>query len=692
SNNVNHPDFADRSAQNIADEINDFLPEGLERVTDVDIYYTDVSLSITQLHIIEDREFLGPGSMFLNVLLNDDHDSHNYIFDNGGSYYVANDGTYLDVDISLTTYLYSMDGWFAIEIHGWEADPVVGWPDDYMGGELIWFNLDGYTSRSISGWVSLNDYPPDGGTEPIQMEVYLELDFSNIEKASYPDDFTTSFDASYLISLIYFPKVYYDTLDFAHLVLIENIYHQVYYGYDPAIGANAYLIYYMFYWPHEVDFQGIQFGHYYDFEPLLMYVQDIGLEPYRIVYRDIGTYTLPPKIVAQDDYASTGSGTTNVSVSTPLMPLLGDHCQVQYEIVNDYYSTPAYHYYTDHGLTPYMTVPYITITNTYHQMEIGVPPGSGEAVLTPLQNYLLPMTNDFLRWGYGKLDEAFESPINVYEGVNLWNGADYRVPDNMSLTFDMLHNPFDFPYIVDGYEEIVHYTEAKQEYRENGLYYDIDLGLSFSVPATVTLSVPTQVTTGETYDIDIDLVLDSNEIGITFDYSINLGYVLHWWFIGLEENVTYSGECNFAVNLDDIEGIVSSLGMSTESLLGEYQGGWITVTDFSTSPNLLDTMLDCTIEIHLLRILTDLLGTTGVGKLIDLVKLFMSDVDLIASPMISGYMTADLLAENSVISLDASELTFNEGATQKTVEMTVLGGASQTSIRLSNMQYHVEFA
>jgi hypothetical protein len=54
SNNVNHPDFADRSAQNIADEINDFLPEGLERVTDVDIYYTDVSLSITQLHIIED--------------------------------------------------------------------------------------------------------------------------------------------------------------------------------------------------------------------------------------------------------------------------------------------------------------------------------------------------------------------------------------------------------------------------------------------------------------------------------------------------------------------------------------------------------------------------------------------------------------------------------------------------------------
>ncbi|MHA2242821.1 MAG: hypothetical protein ACXACE_14550 [Candidatus Thorarchaeota archaeon] len=194
-------------------------------------------------------------------------------------------------------------------------------------------------------------------------------------------------------------------------------------------------------------------------------------------------------------------------------------------------------------------------------------------------------------------------------------------------------------------------------------------------------------------DIDINLALDSNEIGITFDYSINLGYVLHWWFIGIEENVTYSGECNFAVKLDDIAGLITSLGMSTESLLGEYEGGWLTVTDFSTSPNLLDTMLDCTIEIHLLRILTDLLGAvTGVGDLIDIVKLFISDVDLIASPMISGYMTADLLTENSAISLDTSELTFNEGATQKTVEMTVLGGVSQTSIRLSNMQYHVEFA
>ncbi|MHA2207395.1 MAG: hypothetical protein ACXABC_16185, partial [Candidatus Thorarchaeota archaeon] len=100
TNNVNHPDFADRSASNIVDEIDDFLPEGLERVTDVDVYYTDVSLSITQLHIIEDREFLGPGSMFLNILLNDDNDNRNYRFDNGGSYYVANDGTYLDVDIS----------------------------------------------------------------------------------------------------------------------------------------------------------------------------------------------------------------------------------------------------------------------------------------------------------------------------------------------------------------------------------------------------------------------------------------------------------------------------------------------------------------------------------------------------------------------------------------------------------------
>lgn len=179
-------------------------------------------------------------------------------------------------------------------MHGWEADPDIGWPDDYMGGEDLWYSLDGYSSRSISGWCAFDDYAPDGGNEPIQIEVYIEIDFTNIEEFSYPDDFATWHDASYLMSSVYFPKVHYDTYDSAGNVPIETIYEEVYYGYDESISDYAYVIFYLFYWNHETDNFGAQFGHYYDYEPLLMFVQDIGEEPYRIVYRDIGDNTLPP--------------------------------------------------------------------------------------------------------------------------------------------------------------------------------------------------------------------------------------------------------------------------------------------------------------------------------------------------------------------------------------------------------------
>ena len=689
-NTVTPDDFTERSAATVAESVNDFLPEGLERVTDVDVYSTDLTFSITQIYVIEDREFLDGGSIFLTAELNRDQTS---LFDNDGSYYYAHDGTLLDVDnIVWTTSLTSMDGWFAIEIHGWEADPIIEWPDDYMGGEVLWFNLNGYASRSVSGWVSLDDYAPDGGVSELQMQVYIEFEFTNIQVLSYPDNFMTSFDGSWLISYVYFPKVYYDTFDFGNTPLIESIYQQVYYGYDPSINANAYLIYYMFYWEYEAEIAGILMGHYYDYEPLLMYVEEIGQEPYRIVYRNVGDRILPPELVIQDNSVTPHSGSSDAEVSTPLMPLLGDQSSVDYRYTDIYFNTPAFHYETIHGLTPFMTVPYITITNTFHQMEVGVPLGSGMAGLPPLEVCMLPMTNDVIREGYGRLDEAFDSAINVYEGVNLFGGGDYRVPYNMSLTLDMLHNPFEFPYIVDCMEDIVHYTETAQDYRENGLYYDIDLGLSFSVPATVTFDIPTQVTVGETYDVGIDLALDAEDITISFAYDILLEYVLHWWFIGFEDSVSYSGQCDFNVNLEEVSDLISFLGLSSESVTGDYHGEWITVSDFSTSTDLLGTMLDCTVEIHLLTILSDLLGATGVGQLIDVLYIFFSDIDLIANPTLSGYVTADLLTENTAISLDTSELTFSEGTTQKTVQMTAVGGASQSGIRLSNMQYNVEFS
>ena len=84
--------------------------------------------------------------------------------------------------------------------------------------------------------------------------------------------------------------------------------------------------------------------------------------------------------------------------------------------------------------------------------------------------------------------------------------------------------------------------------------------MSFTVPATVTLSTPTEVTRGQDYDITVDLSLESNDIIITFDYAINLGFVFNWWFIELDKNATFDGSIELAVDLDAISDVISALG------------------------------------------------------------------------------------------------------------------------------------
>jgi hypothetical protein len=677
-------DVVDRSAANVVSQIDSFNPQGLTPVENVDVYYTTISLDITQIHVIEDRDF-GAGEVYLKVSLNRYYE---YTFDNDGNFYIANDGDYVSTDISLLQGLYSIDGFFSIEIFGWESDFD---DDDFMGGELFYIDQRLLQDRSYTGWYSLDYYPPIGGNNPIQLEVYLDLQLSSTAVYSYPDDWEfPAGDASYLISTTYLPKIFYDTVDCGDIPGINCIYNRVYYGYDTSIGQNAYVICYMFYYDYETDNFGVNFGHYYDFEPLFLFVTDIGSTPYRVVYRDVGPYTLPPKVIIQDYYSTTGSGTLNTSVSAPLAPLLGNESMVQFEIRDDYWSTPEYRHETEHGLTPFMEVPVFSVTNSYHQMELGIVFWNADALVD--FSYLQPLDDQVIEWGFCLLDEAFDSPINVYEGVNLWNGADYEVPENMSLTFDMLHSPFEFPYMVDCYEEVVHYTEAAQEYIRNGFYYDIDLQLDFIVPATVTLTIPTSVTAGESYDIGIDIALDANAVRVRFLYDIYLGFSYHWWFIGIDENATYAGEFEFEIPLQDIADILDFLEIGSSSIEGMSFRDWVTLSHFDTSTDLLGTMLEATVEFHLLRILEDTLGQNPQLKwLFKALGFFIDDVDLIASPSISGYVTGEIVAGNSAIDLDTSSLVFEEGNTHATVGMTVPGGPTETSVSLQNMQYHMEF-
>ncbi|MGY5872328.1 MAG: hypothetical protein RTV72_08795, partial [Candidatus Thorarchaeota archaeon] len=526
SNVENPSDTASRSAVSVMNEIDSIIPRGVEIVETIPLYYTELTLEITQIHVIEDRDF-GSGEVYLRTMLNSYYEE---IHDNGGGGYIVNDGDYVSTSISILQPLYCLDGYFSIEIHGWESDIDA---DDYMGGELLYFDLTDLTDGSTSAWWAFDDYPPIGGNNAIQIEAEVTVTFSNTDLLSYPEDFEPiPYDGGTLLAIAYMPEIYYDTFDKGNAPEIDCIYYEVYYGYDPAIDDYSYLIYYMFYYTHETDNFGTLFGHYYDYEPYLVYIRDLGDVPYRIVYRDVGQYTLPPKVIIQDFYEPTSSGSVDVATSGELRPLLGDETTVDYQYRTTYWDDSAVRtVLSKYGLIPLYETPIMTITNSYHQMELGLVFNRVEANLLPLEDTLVPMDDAVLRTGYLRLDEAFASSINTYEGVTLWNGGDYEVPTNMSLTLDMLRDPFQFPYLVDCWEDVSHYTESAETQEQSGFSYDLNFELQLEVPATVTLSIPEQVLVNHQYDVGLDVTMQPDDIILRFIYDIDFGYDIDWWYL-----------------------------------------------------------------------------------------------------------------------------------------------------------------
>jgi len=79
-----------------------------------------------------------------------------------------------------------------------------------------------------------------------------------------------------LIAEYYRPRLYLGPLSDQ---CPDGVYYRVVKGKDSYVGFDAYLIQYFAYWHHQSFPE-----HVYDFEPIFIYVQNIGDRPYRVAY------------------------------------------------------------------------------------------------------------------------------------------------------------------------------------------------------------------------------------------------------------------------------------------------------------------------------------------------------------------------------------------------------------------------
>ena len=154
----------------------------------------------------------------------------------------------------------------------------------------------------------------------------------------------------------------------------QTLYYRILMGYDQEIGQNAIVIEYLYYWPNETDNFGSSLGHYYDFEPVYVYLKNIGQSPYRFVFeiQNPGPTKLPAYLeIYSNNYTSTQTTNGIFNVSDQLSPLLGT------AMTTNYITSPISTYYTSTNYLnlssefPLITNPVMMVQDTYHNLILG---------------------------------------------------------------------------------------------------------------------------------------------------------------------------------------------------------------------------------------------------------------------------------------------------------------------------------
>jgi hypothetical protein len=134
--------------------------------------------------------------------------------------------------------------------------------------------------------ISLSDLenvsiPSNPAPTPIGISTYGINDYSKYVIPGYKmysgtDPVPGTGKNAYKIADDYKPKLYLDDDECP-----PNLYYRIIRGYDPYAKFNAYLIMYYAYWRCQ---NPIEANHEYDYEPIFIWVRNIGEKPYRVAY------------------------------------------------------------------------------------------------------------------------------------------------------------------------------------------------------------------------------------------------------------------------------------------------------------------------------------------------------------------------------------------------------------------------
>ena len=503
----------------------------------------------------------------------------------------------------------------------------------------------------------------------------VTLTNQQIAKLYQPDLYISNVGGSGLSQTVYSP---------------QTLYYRLLTGYDQEIGQNAIVIEYLYYWPNETDNFGSTLGHYYDFEPVYLYLKNIGQSPYRIVFetQNPGLTNLPAYLdIYSNSYISVQITSGTFNVSNQLSPLLGTTMSTNYitNPINNYYTST--NYLNISSEFPLITTPIMMVQDTYHNLIFGN--SSSSVTKVGFTTPLTLLTDNAIFTFYQLLNQSFMSQLHEYS----WNN--YVVPYNLSLTLDMLYNPFTKPFIIDCFENVAHENANARTNTDSSFIGTVQLNTTVIIPATLTITYPAQVVPNSNTTVNLSINLDENKVLVLFNYLINMSTYLKLWFLTQNISLLFNGGISAQIPLQTISSFQQKTGLNSITDSHTFLN-YITVNNVYFNVGLLGTIFNATIDINLYNVLQDLVTIyqPELKPIFTLLNLFIGGVDLELTPQLEGLVTGDVSTNSNSVLLSRNTVIFYKQNSPISIGLTI--GKDQSSTKtfdfeITNLLYAMNF-
>ncbi|MBD3192313.1 MAG: hypothetical protein GF308_16860 [Candidatus Heimdallarchaeota archaeon] len=619
------------------DRINSFEAAGVSAYTGdqivpgIDATKHLIRVSLLNATIYNDHD-IGEGEIYFNITINGNFTETER--------YTAEDGDTIDINLNIF-YAWCLKLDIIIEV--WEDDTSPT-PDDELG--TFTYNTTTPSGEIISGLTDIED-----------AKVWLE-----IEVIDSDSDITAEFLADGCKPYFYISDESPATEE------PDEVYSRVLIGKDNETMGNKDIIciQYLFYWIKE-NFPvpiNTQF-HEDDYEEFLIFIDPADLyHPYRYVFDD-GSYvsnTRSSRLAIWENHPTTDINETTAFVTQELTPLLGGNVTTDYKIFNlDEASNEL-----RTGLSGIGTMNLI-IQTSFHNFQEG-PPGLFDLSVNEIgYNYSLSQLNDL------KIREFFRRHYHAFE-EGLWfiSTLGKDTPKVHPFTFDIM-NPFDFPYLINGYPNVVENIKLFQEANDNFIdyQYNVEFTTALIINARYTIIAPDSVIPGDDFDVEIEVEIleDGVEIGMYYDFLLN--GTIKALFLDKNFLFDYDGKVEANIPMDTLSNMLTLLSYRPliKDGLALNVDNYLSLDQFSLSSNLLGDIMQAEASLHLWEIIKHqlpILYPPVFGPL-HVLDYFMDAIDFKLDTSLQGFLNGTISSsDQNIATLTKNSFNF-DGSTSQTL-------------------------